>query len=306
VNILNRFLNSKVFSIFVYAISACLFISMAYYNREYLRLINSGNLWFCIPLMFISIIAVLLRAKVNTLTFSRSSDSLSFFNGFLLSVVNTVGNYLPFSFGLVAKGMWLKRFHKTKYFEFTVVSLKTFAISLSIAGIIGLICLVLLKQMNPILVFGFSFLIALLPFSFIENIWKLPFIRRIKMIARLSAPAPLHVHVIIQTCLVYSIFYLLTGFRLFLTLKMLDIDVNYMTSLLLACASMVTRLVSVTPANMGFLEGFIGSIAAMIGMDFQLTFLAVGVERIFDIIVNFFLFYMFVHKDQIMPNEKFV
>ena len=160
------------------------------------------------------------------------------------------------------------------------------------------------NQLNPYLIGGFLFLTLLFPFCFIDSVRHIPFVGNIGFIEKYSSVAPLKPLIIFKICIVYLVFYLLTGLRLYLALIMLEIDVSYLTAILLSCASMVTRLVSLTPSNVGLMEGFLGGIALIIGMDFQLTFLAVGVERVFDIIVNFLLFYMFARKDQITSKEK--
>lgn len=290
----------------MYAWVGVLFLWLAYNNRGYFRLISTHNYWLCLPLFLLSLLTVVLRTQVNVLTFSRSTDALSFSHGLLLSVVNTVGNYLPFSFGLIAKGVWLRRFHQMTYYEFTIISLKTFAISLSVSGLVGLLVLLMTDQRNQFLIAGFCFLTALFPLVYFDSTKHFAFLKRNDFIAKMMAPAPLTTKVIAQVGLTYIVFYLITGLRLFIALRMLDIDVSYLVGLLLSCASMVTRLVSLTPANVGLLEGFLGGIAVLIGMDFQLTALAVGVERIFDIFVNFSLFYIFVRGDKIVPSDNTV
>jgi uncharacterized protein (TIRG00374 family) len=68
--------------------------------------------------------------------------------------------------------------------------------------------------------------------------------------------------------------------RLQLLFQAMSQDVNLLHCLVMASASIMTRLMNISPGGLGVREGIVAGLSTIIGADFGVAVLAVGVDRL--------------------------
>ena len=82
--------------------------------------------------------------------------------------------------------------------------------------------------------------------------------------------------------------------RLYMVFQMLSQDVGYMHCLVFSAASIITRLVSLTPGSIGVRETIVGGAAYVLDFNFGLIALAIMIERIIVILTCFLLAFFYI------------
>ena len=89
-------------------------------------------------LALVNVASALTRGLTNTCFYRSLNVPLSIREGTGLSVLNTLGNQLPFSGGFFAKGIYLKRKHKLAYTRYLPATTALYVCSVGVNGLAGL------------------------------------------------------------------------------------------------------------------------------------------------------------------------
>jgi len=263
-----------------------------------LSLDNAGT--FALVLV-LALIVTVLRGVINQVSFSLE-HRITLASGVRLAVVNTLGNYLPMSGGLIAKGVLLARHYGVGYTFYAGISVYTFLLGISSNGLLGIIGTLATDQ-HPLFVGGFALALVVGAFTL------LPVPRRLRSLgkglgdkleyarthfARLLAPLGF------ISLAVFSI----AALRLELAFAVLEIQVSFFASMLINSVTIVSRLASFVPGGIGIREFLVATMAHLTGLDFQMTILVVGIDRLGEVIINFALGGLMVARAPFSPDAK--
>jgi uncharacterized membrane protein YbhN (UPF0104 family) len=222
---------------------------------------------------------------------------ISPYEGFYLAIINTLGNLLPLSGGLFAKGIYLKKKYNVNFNYFFAATISLFICFISVCGFIALLSLLYLWKTENIiysglLYFGFglmslSIIIQWLPINFnflpkkasdaisdIQKGWKILKNNRKLMI-------------IILCLLSFSV--AITALRFWFVFQIFSTELDYFVCLTFAGANILTSFINIFPGGIGIREGIIGGLSYAMGNSFAISAVVVAFDRCFDAIVTFIL-----------------
>jgi uncharacterized membrane protein YbhN (UPF0104 family) len=228
-----------------------------------------------------------LRSLAHQRLFGRLGVSASLRDWFALVTVSALSNYLPFSGGLVAKALYLKRVHDIPYRLFAVGQASLVLAIFATNGAVGLATLLLRlpESAAGVVVAIFALMIAsgalvLVPERAARRLggrwfpWEAtsaPAVRR-----AWPGVALLQVGILLATAA-----------SLKLCFSMGLSDVPFAACVLFAASAVITRLVSITPGAIGIREFLIGGLAHLTGFDLRDAVIASMLSRSVEIAVVF-------------------
>lgn len=239
------------------------------------------------------LVSIFLKGLINYLLYGELGANVGVNEGVGLAVVNTVSNQLPFAGGLVAKALYLNKRHRIAYSHYVSATVALYICFVSSNGLVGLGGLGyqrLAGHRAPLLLTSgflgmtasvFSLWIpintSLLPDRWARQVIKLvEGWRLLKDNRRLVTQA-----VGLQTTLT-----LLAAARLWIAFHALSQEVTLNHCLLFSSASILTRLVTISPGGLGVREAIIASVASVLGFDLGISAVAVGLERLISTPIN--------------------
>jgi len=264
-------------------------------NRDYIALHYAlrPEAFFAIAALVVATLA--LRGLAHQVLFGRMGISASAFDWFRLVTVSSFTNYLPLSAGMVAKAFFLKRVHSLPYRTFAVGQVALLVVIMSTNGAVGLAALALdsPEHVAGIVGGGFAVMTAasalmFLPSAVVRRLsgrwlaWEAdaaPEIRR-----AWPAVALLQVGILVGTAATLRIAF-----------GMGSSNVGFAACIVFAAASMLTRLVSVTPGALGIREFLVGGLALLTGFSLRDAVIAATAVRTVEIAVIFALGGIFTH-----------
>lgn len=292
------------FSIFFIITVTLLFVSYIYNNFSRLHYLFNFSTLFFILILVLSIILILGRGATNCIIYRIFSVKLSLMEGSGVAVINTIGNLLPFSGGLIAKGMYLKTRHNLLFSHYFPATVTLFITFLGVNGLIGLLSMSYLTngfRENLSLSLFVAFVIMLLstliiwvPFPI--NIFPQKWQQLLQKVRQGWQGLGENKIVFFLICILQVILVTTIAARLYLIFQMLSQDAGYFHCLLFSAISILTRFVTIAPGGIGAREAIVGGAGYVLGFDFGMSALAVMIDRIFDIMVCFpmaFLFTLF-------------
>lgn len=205
-----------------------------------------------------------------------------------LATVNTLANQLPFAGGMVAKAVYMKRRYRISYSQFVSATVAVFVLSIGIEGVMGLVGILYLVTIRGYpsstwLVVGFALMAAStlslwLPLDFLPmpERWEKQ-VTKLKEGWQTLRNNPALLLTLIGTNVAGV---LVSAARALVVFRALSQDVNLVQSILFASASILTQLVSITPGGLGLKEGIIAIVASVYGIDFGVSIVAVGIDRL--------------------------
>jgi uncharacterized membrane protein YbhN (UPF0104 family) len=277
------------FSIFV----LCGFAIYLYLNAARFRQLLEVSLAEVLSLCGLVLVAIFLKGVINHVFYRRLGTAVGLGEGIGLAIVNTMSNQLPFAGGLVAKALYLKKRHQlayTRYASATVALYVCFVSSNGLLGIAGLAYQRLAGNPVPLLlVLGFSAMTTtILSFRIPVNLnllpdrWEQPVTKLMDGWQLLKENRRLAAEVVgLQT--------ILTGVaavRLWIAFRALSQDATLNQCILFSSASILTRLVSISPGGLGVREAIVASVASVLGFDLGVSAVAVGLERLVSLPIN--------------------
>jgi len=213
---------------------------------------------------------------------------LTFNEGIGLAAVNTLANQLPFAGGMIAKGVYLKQRYKLTYTRFLSATLALYVCFVAANGVVGVAVLAYLALVDDtivptLLILGFSamaasVLLLWLPVdaSSVPGKWGKRLAQLLDGWQVLSQNWLLVGELVGLQLLMTLIF----AGRLWIAFHALSQDVTLAQCILFSAATILTRLVSITPGGLGVREAIIASVASVLGFDIGVSVVAVGVDRL--------------------------
>jgi uncharacterized membrane protein YbhN (UPF0104 family) len=285
-------LKSVLPSIFSVAV-LCGFAVYLYSNADKFRNLFNLSLVSLLLLCSLVLVAIFLKGLINYLFYRQLGATIALNEGVGLAIVNTVSNQLPFAGGLVAKALYLKSRHHlayTRYVSATVALYICFVSSNGIVGIGGLAYQRLTGEPVPLLlIMGFLGMTASifslgipLNMGFLPDRWR-------KLVTKLVDGWQLlrgNRRLVAEVVGVQTMLTLLAAVRLWIVFHALSQNVTLNHCLLFSSASILTRLVSISPGGLGVREAIIASMASVLGFDLGISAVAVGLERLISTPIN--------------------
>jgi len=237
-------------------------------------------------LLFAVASALIANGHINYFLFRSFAVGLTRHDGLKLAVLNNIGNYLPLSFGLISKGIYLKRVFGLGYGDYVSLSLAMVILHASISGILGLAALYRL---------GITRLEVILPFLFLALLGvtlRMPsylahtalFRGKIEKLKGAQAAFKKNFAQLSLWQLIYIVF---QSAILLISFSAIGQSLGPWHILLYACGLTAIRFVSILPAGIGVRELIVIALGTYTGLGITAAVLAVGIARITTIFVVF-------------------
>ncbi len=269
-----------------YLLFFALLAYVVYQKRSAFAALGWDNAGSFLLVVLLALATTVLRGALNQVSFSLE-HRISLLVGTRLAVVNTLGNYLPLSGGLIAKGVLLARHYGIGYGFYAGVSLYTFLLSISANGLLGMVGALFTGQ--PAWLSG---ALALVMLSGIFTLVPVPagLRRQLRGLGGKLEYARTHFAGLLPPLSgVVLVLFLTAGLRLQCAFAVLQVEVAFLACLLINSATIFARLASFVPGAIGVREFLVATMAHLAGLDFQMTILVVGLDRLGEVIVNFAL-----------------
>lgn len=265
-----------------------LFLGYLYQNADrYQKLLNlSPDL--LLVMIGLSFLMIGTNGLTNCYLYRELGSPLTLNEGFGLAAINTLANQLPFSGGLIAKGVYLKQRYVLAYTRFLGATLALYICFVAANGLVGIIMLTYLYLVygvpySLLLLLGFlgmtlSSVILWLPISIdsISGKWSQHLVRLMSGWQVFSQNRLLLAKLITLQLVMTLIF----AIRLNFAFRILSQDVLLVYCILFSAASILSRLISIAPGGLAIREGIIAAIAAVLDFDVGITVVAVGIDRL--------------------------
>ncbi len=255
-----------------------------------------------LPMLGIALLVVAtlgLRASANQSLFGRLRVGASWRDWFALVSVNSFSNYLPLSAGLFAKAFYLKRVHSLPYPEFAVGQMALLLLVAASNGMLGLVTVALFGTTGVGWVaVGFAAMFAVGALAFLPagatrsltsllTRGRLPWDAAAVSAIRQAAPRviPLQLLVLMATAVSLQL-----GFALG------EAQVGLAPCIIFSAATVITRLVSITPGALGVREFLVGGLAVLTGFELQDAVIASTLMRLAEMSVIFVLGGVFTYR----------
>jgi hypothetical protein len=286
-----------------YLLFFALLAYVVYQKRSAFAALGWDNAGSFLLVILLALATTVLRGALNQVSFSLERR-ISLLVGTRLAVVNTLGNYLPLSGGLIAKGVLLARHYGIGYGFYAGVSLYTFLLSIATNGLLGMIGALLTGQ-SPWL----SGALALVMLSGIFTLVPVPagLRRQLRGLGGKLEYARTHFTALLPPLSgILLVLFLTAGLRLQCAFSVLQVEVGFLACLLINSATIFARLAAFVPGAIGVREFLVATMAHLAGLDFQMTILVVGLDRLGEIIVNFALGGLLVGRNPFgaEPNQE--
>lgn len=223
----------------------------------------------------------------NYLLFRAMQAKLGLAEALGLAFMTTLANQLPFSGGLITKGVYLKQRHQLPYTEYFSATVALYIFTLVMSGAAGIFAIVILSLNNAeiswVLSSGFFALCALgLVFFIPIKVELLPEKWQAYFTALLKGWVLWKQNYIIAAKLtvVQIIAFTIMAGRLWVAFHAMSQDVSLIQCLMFAAGATLTQLLNVTPGGIGVREALVGGISALSGLDAGISVVAVALDRL--------------------------
>lgn len=237
----------------------------------------------------LTVATLALRGIANRVLFARLGIDASTGDWFRLVTVSSFTNYLPLSAGMVAKAFFLKRVHLLPYGAFALGQLALLLVIISTNGAVGLatVGVAFPEQLTGIVGVGFALMLLagallFLPAPLLDRlperfrsgaVESMPKLRR-----AWPAVAGLQLGILLASAGALAIAF-----------DMGAADVGFAPCVVFTAASMLTRLLAITPGAIGIREFLIGGLAYLTGFELRDAVIASTATRTVEIAVVFAL-----------------
>ncbi|MCB9783382.1 MAG: flippase-like domain-containing protein [Candidatus Omnitrophica bacterium] len=224
------------------------------------------------PVFFIGLLGILNKTLVEAF-----GIRLTFLEWFGLQCITNFGNYLlPLRGGAGTRAAYLKMKHNFPISSFLSTMGATYLINTFLAGAIASVCIVWIGDrvehwgMTLTLLLGASFgLLLLMIFPFPFRFPDRGFFQKANLVfegwARIQSDRAL----ILKVATILIANYLLIAIHLDLCYSALSIPIPFVSALAIATVLGFTRLISITPANLGIQEFFTALLSELVGVGFD-------------------------------------
>jgi len=248
-------------------------------------------------LLFLSLGLVLTvifgNGLTNYLLYRGLGVRLTVNEGIGLGAVNSLANQFLSGGGMVAKGIYLKGRYELTYTRFLSATLALYIFFLAANGIVGIAVLVYLALMDDAvvpmpLILGFSGMavtvsLLWLPLdaSSVSGKWGQRLAQLLDGWQILNQNRPL----LGKLVGIRILMILISAGRYFIAFHILSQDVTLAQCILFSSASILTRLVAITPGGLGVHEAIVTGVAFMFGFEAGVSIVAVGIDRLIATVV---------------------
>jgi hypothetical protein len=264
-------------------------------NRDYIALHYALRPEAFVAIAALVVATLALRGLAHRALFGRMGISASAFDWFRLVTVSSFTNYLPLSAGMVAKAFFLKRVHELPYRTFAVGQVALLVVIMSTNGAVGLATLALEfpEHVSGIVGVGFAVMTAAAALMFLPTAAAQRLSRRW---LAWEADTALGIRLAWPAVALFQVGILLaTAATLRIAFGLGSSQVGFAACVVFAGASMLTRLVSITPGAIGIREFLVGGLAHLTGFSLRDAVIASTAVRTVEIAVIFALGGIFTH-----------
>lgn len=315
--LLKEFTISKVKTYLPYLLfvgALLIFVIYLWQNIDRYQELFNLSISTLIILISFALVTILINGAINYFFYRALGAILNFNEGVGLAAINTLANQLPFAGGFIAKGAYLKKGYQLSYSHFLSSTMALYICFVSVNGVVALTVLgcwfFLGKEEVPLVLtlafFGMaaSVILIWLPLDFISLPEKIS-----KWLEKLDEgwsvlrqnKQLVAVMMGLQLLLILTV-----GGRFWLSFRALSQEITYDQCLLFSSATILTRLVSISPGGLGVRESLVAAIGALLGFSPGVSAVAVGLDRLVSttVIVLLGSFYSYILGRKISDNSN--
>ena len=289
--------DKRIWSIVILGLTIVAIVAYLALNPELWEVLQSISIAEMVPLFFLQILMLAINGLFLN-TFARKFDiNLRVTEWFGLSVVTSLGNYItPFSGGMFARAGYLKHRHAFPYTHFATLLASGYLINFWLVGLVGaLITLVLLgNEYQSWLVLSFFLAVtvgisALLVLPIAEVPVPNRLSRRLKFALEGWHAIRADKALIVRLVLLAGANILFNGASFWWAYVILGAPIPFAFALLISLLTVFSRLISITPGNLGIQEAATSLISGLMGVGVSSGLLAALLIRSAAIVVVFAL-----------------
>ncbi len=279
----------KTYLPYVFSILAVvIFVTYLARNLDRYQALMSFSVGTLLSIAGLQLIFAVISGSINYFFYRALGVFLGFSESVGLAAVNTLANQLPFAGGLVAKGLYLNRRHQLAYTRFLSAITALYVCFVAVNGAIGLVvlagwALIGGAQVPRLLILGFSAMAATLAALWLPaDAVTLPGAlgRRLTQLEQGWSVLRRNVYLVAVMGGLQLAGTLLFALRLSIAFHALSQDVTYAQCLLFSSATVLTRLVNITPGGLGVREGIVAGLAGLLGFEAGVSAVAVALDRL--------------------------
>jgi uncharacterized membrane protein YbhN (UPF0104 family) len=273
-------------------------------NLEQLSGLFQVSLSTLLIMSLLSLLSSVGNGMINYFLYQKMGIPISFKNSFGLATINTLANHLPFSGGLIAKGVYLKKRFGLGYARYLSATGALFICFIATNGALGLVTLGIMSvfmgiEIPGLLIAGFGVMVSsilLLWFPirprFFPEAWR----EHIEKIEEGWQIFQRERGLIIKLIFVQVLSILVVAARFLIAYSIFSQSIDYIECVMFSSATILTRLVSIVPGGIGVREGIVAALGSFLGLDPGISFVAVGFERLVATLIILILGIYFSYK----------
>lgn len=266
-------------------------------NISTFKSIKTQNLYLLIPYTLLAILQIFFSGLTNKVLYGKFLSKNSIAEGMRFAIVNTLGNYFPVSIGFLAKGIYAKKAVSLPYSIYFYLSLYQFSATFLVSSISAAF-IAIFSKFNEFFVLSLAVAIfSVVPFfnfhPLLPNKIKAILDQKEFLKLRRSGFLQYPYQLFLQTMI-----FLINIFKLKIIFYILQSSISLLDIILIFCLINITRYISITPGGIGIKETVASFTAKMIGDSFSLTFIAIALDRIIDLLITVMIYPFFLLKKQ--------
>lgn len=252
-----------------------------------------------LPLLFLPPLATfLILGQLNKVLLRAFDLHLKFVEWFGLAVVTSMGNHLlPMRLGATTRAAYLKAQHGFPISAFLSTMGATYLLNTVLAAVIAALCLLAAGSADEPGLRALTLLLAGLSVAFTAVLFvKFPFpsltntrLRHVEAVFDAWERLRANRRLLAQASFLLVANFLVIAINLKLCFYALSLECSLLSALTIASLLGFTRLISITPANLGIQEGAIALLSEFLGMGFDEGLVVSVVARVPMTLVTFSL-----------------
>jgi len=270
-----------------------------YSHGEEFKLLFEFDIKFLPLMLAVPLLIILVNGLIMRLLILQFGVWLRFQEWYGLTVIHAFGNYLPLpQAGALARGIYLKKFHRLHYASFTATFVVTHFLFLATVGILGVSALVVMgasAQPVPWPLWVLFFVLSLAGFLLAPHTWSLPVIRKWNTFVEGINTLRRH-HLVLGVVGKHVLIIFLTTAGIWLAFSSLGKPVDLGASLLLSLVVFASGIINVTPGNLGIAETAAWVTAYLLQADADEAVVAFTLFRLMAVITIFSLTPVFMAR----------
>lgn len=265
-----------------------IFLGYVFKNAERFRAIFDLSISQLLLMICLATATLVTNGLINLILYKAVGIPMTLNEAIGLAAINTLANQLPFTGGVIAKGVYLKRRHGMTYGRYLSATVAVFVFFVIANGLVGLLAMgyITLTQNieTPIpIVVGFlgmssGILLFLFPFA------RLPLVQRWhNRFTQLNEGLQLlkkQKVALIKLLIIQMLSILVFAYRFKLGFEILSQTIPFVYCIIFSSATILTQIVNITPGGVGIREGIVAGLALLLGFDASISVLATALDRL--------------------------